>query len=98
MKCKYCKKELENKNIVEITINKGVIWSDDKEIIVEGKGGERYYCHLNCLNKLIRKGRKIKKERMKEIEYLETFKKGYEKLAEENFRLKEIKSQMEKKK
>ena len=47
-KCKYCKKELGNKNIVTVDIDKSVVWSNDKEIIFESRNGRRFYCHQKC--------------------------------------------------
>jgi hypothetical protein len=61
-KCMFCKKELGNKNIIEIDYHKKVIWSDDKEIIVESSGGGRYYAHNICFRNLIKRGKKYIKK------------------------------------
>lgn len=50
-KCKFCKKELGNKNVVEVCIYGKVEWSKDKELIETGFDGDAFYICKECYRK-----------------------------------------------
>ena len=52
MRCEKCKKELGNKDIVELWTHDKVEWSSDKEMLETSYGGERFYYHKKCFEEL----------------------------------------------
>ncbi len=49
--CKKCKKEIENKDVVEMFFYDKVVWGVGEELIKEGFGITISYFHKDCIPK-----------------------------------------------
>lgn len=52
MKCNKCKKELGNKDIVEVCYHSKVEWDSKKEMIETAYRGKTYIFHKKCLKRI----------------------------------------------